>query len=97
MIIRLVVYHALSDRDPLAWCREHATAVRAVPGLRRLEFVRSTDDPSRWGAIFHFATRRDLDKYKATGAYQSLLTSLTAAFLDRLKPVYEHMFELVDA
>jgi hypothetical protein len=90
------VYHALPDRDPLAWCREHAAAIRAVPGLRRVEFVRSTEDPSRWGTIFHFARRKDLDTYKTTGAYRSLLTSLTAAFLDTLKPVYEHVFELLD-
>ena len=96
MIIRLVVYHALPDKDPLAWCREQATAIRAIPGLRQVEFVRSIDDPSGWGAIFHFATQADLDAYKTTGAYQQFVKSLTAAFLDASKPVYEHIFELID-
>jgi hypothetical protein len=64
--------------------------------LRHVEFVRSIDDPSGWGAVFHFTTLDDLDAYKTTGAYKQFVKSLTDAFLDPSKPVYEHIFDLID-
>ena len=97
MIIRLIAYHARSGTDVVAWAREHAAEIRGVPGMRKVEFVHSIDDPSLWGATMHFRTNEDLKIYKTTGAYKGLVESLTKAFLDKTKPVNEQLFEVIDA
>ena len=97
MIIRLIAYHARPGTDVVAWAREHAAEMRGVPGMRKVEFFHSVDDPSQWGATMHFRTSEDLKTYKATGAYKGLVESLTKAFLDRTKPVHEQLFEVIDA
>jgi len=95
MIVRLIIYHALPDKDVDAWMRDHATEIRGVPGLRKMEFCRSVSDPSQFGALLHFRTKEDLDAYKTTGAYQKLIPSLRP-LLDESKPPIEMIMEVLD-
>jgi hypothetical protein len=96
MIIRLVLYHARSDSDPLAWVEEHGDEIRGFPGIRRVDFVQSKEDPSRWGATMHFSSKAELEVYKESMLFKRILESLTEEVVDSAKPVYEHLFELVD-
>jgi hypothetical protein len=74
MILRIITYHALPGKDVERWMQTSATELRGVKGMRRLEFVRSQNDPSQYGAIMHFKTTEDLDNYKSkeSGTYHSL-------------------------
>ena len=96
MIIRVILYHARPDSDPVAWIKEHAAEIRGVPGMRKADFFRSIDDPSQWGAVMYFRTKKDMETYKTTGAYKNLIPSLTEAFLDKTKPVHEQLYEVID-
>lgn len=96
MIIRLITYHALPDKDVEGWLRGTASELRGVPGMRRVEFVRSHSDPTQYGAVMYFRTKEDLDNYKATGSYQRLVESLREAWLDESKPVNEQILEVLD-
>lgn len=96
MIVRLVSYHALSGKDVQGWLRGVASEVRGVTGMRHVEFMRSLADPSQYAAAMHFQAKADLDNYKATGPYQSLVKSLRQAWLDESKPVNEQIFEVLD-
>lgn len=96
MIVRLITYHALPDKDVEGWFESSATELRGVQGMRRVEFARSRSDPSQWGALMYFRTQEDLDNYKATGPYQSLVQSLREAWLDESKPVNDQVFEILD-
>jgi hypothetical protein len=96
MIVRLVTYRALPDKDVEGWMRDIASELRGVSGMRHVEFVRSLNDPFQWGAVMHFRTKEDLDNYKATGPYQSLVQGLREAWLDETKPVNDRVFEVLD-
>lgn len=96
MIIRVVTYHALPDKDVEGWAKGIASEMRGVLGVRQVEFVRSPSDPSQYGAVMHFTTKEDLDNYKATGPYRTLVQSLREAWLDESKPVGEQIFEVLD-
>ena len=45
MIVRLVTYRALPDKDVEGWMRDIASELRGVSGMRHVEFVRSLSDP----------------------------------------------------
>ena len=98
MIIRLVTYHALADKDVERWMQSSALELRCVKGLRHLEFVHSKNDPSQYGAVMHFNTIEDLDNYKnkESGTYQTLVRSIRETWLDNSKPVHEQVFEILD-
>jgi len=66
-----------------------------VSGVRHVTFVRSTDDPSIWGAIMRFRTMEDLQAYKATGPYKRLVQSLRETWLDESKPVTKNVFKVL--
>jgi hypothetical protein len=82
--------------DPLAWCKEHMTDMRGVPGMRHVDIVKSVDDPSQWSAFMTFSSKKDLEAYKATGPYKSLVKSLQEEVIDVSKPVTDNVYELVD-
>ena len=96
MIIRLVLYHTRSDSDPLAWMEEHGDEIRGFPGIRRVDFVQSKEDTSRWGAVMHIGSMAELEVYKESTLFKQILESLRKEVVDTSKPVYEHLFELVD-
>jgi hypothetical protein len=64
--------------------------------MQRVEFIHSKDNPSLWGALMYFNSMDDLTQYETSKAYQSLLQSLTEAFLDPNKPVIDGVFEIID-
>jgi heme-degrading monooxygenase HmoA len=98
MIIRVVSYHALHDKDVEKWMQTSASELRGVKGVRRVEFFRNKDDPSQYGSIMHFSTKEDLDDYKKKqeGTYQKLVRSIRETWLDDSQPVTEQIFELLD-
>ena len=96
MIIRVVLYHALPNKDVEAWVQGTASELREVPGIRHVEFVRSHSDPSQYGVVTHFGTKENLDAYKASAFYQRLVQSLREAWLDESKPVTEQILEVLD-
>ena len=98
MIIRLVTYHALADKDVERWMQTSAIELRCVKGMRHLEFVRSKTDSSQYGAIMHFKTIEDLDNYKSkeSGTYQKLVRSIRETWMDNTKPGREQVFEILD-
>ncbi len=98
MIIRIVIYHSLQDKDVEKWMRSSAAELRGVKGVRRVEFFRSQNDPSQYGAIMLFRTRADLDNYKEeqSGTYQTMVRSIRENWMDHSKPVVEKIFEILD-
>ena len=96
MIIRLITYHALPDRDVEGWLRGMATELRGVPGMQHVEFVRSVSDPSQYGALMHFRAKEDLDNYKATDAYRRLVQSTRETWLDDSKPVHDEILGVLE-
>lgn len=96
MIIRIVTYHALPDKDAEGWAHGIASEVRSTPGLRHIDFLRSDSDPTQYGSVWHFSTKEELDSYKNSGTYQQLVTSLRESWLDTSKPIIEQVFEILD-
>ena len=98
MIIRIINYHALPDKDVERWMQISISELRGVKGMRRVEFVRSQNDPSQYGAIMLFRTMEDLNNYKEkqAGTYQTLVRSIRESWMDESKPVTEQIFEVLD-
>ena len=98
MIIRLVTYHAIDEKDVECWMQTSALELRCVPGVRHLEFIRSKTNSSQYGAIMHFRTIEDLNNYKSkeSGTYQKLVHSIRETWMDSTKPVNEQVFEILD-
>jgi hypothetical protein len=98
MIIRIVTYHALDDKDVERWMQTSALELRCVKGMRHLEFIRSKTNPSQYGAIMHFSSIEDLENYKSkeSGTYQKLVRSIRETWMDNKKPVDEQVFEILD-
>jgi len=96
MIVRLITYHAVPGKDVEGWLRGACEDMRRVPGMQRVEFVRSVSDPSRYGAVMYFQNREDLDRYKATPAYRQFVESTRELWLDASRPVEEQVLEVLD-
>jgi heme-degrading monooxygenase HmoA len=96
MIIRNVTYHSRPGSDPEGWLQGIASEIRGVPGMRHVTFMKSTSDPSLYCAIMRFRTMDDLEAYKDTGPYKSLVESLTESWLDTSKPVSDTVYEVLD-
>lgn len=98
MIIRLVTYHSIADKDVERWMQTSALELRCVPGMRHLDFIHSKTDSSQYGAIMYFNTLEDLNNYKnkESGTYQKLVRSIRETWMDKTKPVNEQVFEMLD-
>jgi len=94
LIIRVVAYHALPDKDVLAWIKRTAPQLRGEEGLRQVEFMRSTSDSSLWGAVEHYGSMEDLDAYYRRR--KERYKDMQSTWVDTSKPVYEHIYELLD-
>ena len=98
MIMRVVTYHALQDKDVERWMETSASEIRGVKGVRRVEFFRNQEDPSQYGAIILFRSKADLCNYKEeqSGTYQKLVRSVRETWCDNSKPVTEKFYEILD-
>ena len=98
MIVRVVTYHALQDKDVEKWMETSASELRGVKGIRRVEFFRNQNDPTQYGAILLFRNKVDLDHYKEeqAGTYQTLVRSVRETWCDNSKPVTEQIYEILD-
>ena len=98
MIMRVVTYHAIQDKDFITWMETSASELRGVKGVRRVEFFRNQSDPSQCGAIMLFKSKADIENYKEeqAGTYQKLVRSLRETWCDNSKPVTEQFYEILD-
>ena len=98
MIVRVVTYHALQDKDVEKWMETSASELRGVKGVRRVEFFRNQSDPSQYGAIILFRNKADLENYtkEQAGTYQKLVRSVRETWCDNSKPVTEEIFDILD-
>ena len=98
MIIRVVTYHALPEKNVERWMKSVACELRSVRGMRHIEFIHSKNDPSQYAAIMHFSDREALDNYKCNSdcTYQNLVRSMRETWMDESKPVNEQVFEVLD-
>ena len=98
MIMRIVTYHALPGSTVEKWMDTSASELRGVRGVRRAEFFRNLNDPSKYGAIILFRTKADLYRYKEeqAGTYQKLVRSVRETWCDNSKPVTEEIYEILD-
>ena len=96
MIIRHITYHALQGKDVEGWLKSIASELRGVQGMRQALFIRSESDPSLWGALMYFRTVSDLENYKTSGPYKRLVESLRETWLDKSKPVSDHVYKIQD-
>lgn len=94
LIIRVVAYHALPDRDVMAWMKRNAPVLRGEEGLRQVELMRSTTDPSLWGAVEHYGSMEDLEAYYLRR--EKRYKEMHDTWVDTSKPIHEHIYELLD-
>jgi quinol monooxygenase YgiN len=94
LIIRVVAYHALPGRDVMAWMKRVAPVLRGEEGLRQVEFMRSTSDPSLWGAVEHYGSKEELEAYYRRR--EKRYKEMKDTWVDTSKPVHEHIYELLD-
>lgn len=95
VIIRVIAYHARPDRDVIAWMKQVAApALRKKEGLKQVEFMRSTSDPSIWGAVEHYGSMEELEAYyqRRKERYNEMIDT----WVDTSKPIYEHIYKLLD-
>ena len=94
MIIRVVAYHALPGKDVIAWMKRIASVLRGEEGLRQVEFMHSTSDPSLWGAVEHYGSMKDLEAYYSRR--EERYNEMQETWVDKSKPIHEHIYELRD-
>jgi len=94
LIIRVIAYHALPDRDVIAWMKRIAPVLRGEEGLRQVEFTRSTSDPSLWGAVEHYGSMEDLEAYYLRR--EKRYKEMQDTWVDTSKSVHEYIYELLD-
>jgi len=94
LIIRHIAYHAKPDRDVTAWMKRIAPVLRGEEGLRQVEFMRSTSDPSIWGAVEHYGSMEELEAYYRRR--EERYNEMVDTWVDTSKPIYEHIYELLD-
>jgi quinol monooxygenase YgiN len=95
MIIRKITYMAKPGKDILEWIKNNSQAMRAVKGMRKVEFIRSKNEPDEWGALMYFHKQKYLDKYKESGPYKDLVKSLSE-YADMTKPIKDEVFEYLE-
>lgn len=98
MIVRVITYYALQDKDVEKWMETSASELRGVKGVRRVEFFRNHSDPHQYGAMMLFRNKADLENYKEeqAGTYQKLVRSVLETWCDNSKPASEQIYEILD-
>ena len=61
MIIRVVTYHALPEKNVERFMKSVACELRSVRGMQHIEFIHSKKDPSQYAAIMHLYDRDALE------------------------------------
>lgn len=95
MIVRVVTYGAQSLEAGRAWAERRASDLRGVEGVRHVDFIQQ-EDPPRLGAVIHFNSRRDLQRYKESGPYEQFVQEMRENVIDESQPVRDRVFELLD-
>jgi len=84
-----------AGKDMMKWIRANSQAIRAVDGMRGVEFIRSRADPEMCGAYMYFNDIKDLERYKDSGPYKEIVKSLSE-YADMKKPIIEEIFDHLD-
>ena len=95
MIVRKITYMAKPGRDILEWIQDNCQAMRAVKGMRKVDFIHSKGEPDEWGALMYFNKAKHLDKYKESGPYKDLVKSLSE-YADMTKPIKDEVFDFLE-
>ena len=95
MIVRRISYTAKPNVDMMEWVYQYSQKIRAVDGMRKAEFLKSKTTPGEWAAFMYFNSQKDLDTYKKSGPYQSLIKSM-ADYVDMNKPIKDEVFECLE-
>ena len=95
MIVRRVTYTSKTGKDMMKWIKANSQWLRGVYGMRRVEFIRSRDNPEVWGAYFYFNELKDLETYKVSGPYKDIVKSLSE-YADMKKPVVDEVFDYLE-
>ena len=77
MIVRKIMYTQRPGKDFMQWIRDNSQRLRAIDGMRRIEFVRSRENPDLLGCLMYFNDTKDLEKYKSAGPYTNFVKSLS--------------------
>jgi len=95
MIVRRVTYTSKTGKEMMKWIKANSQWLRGVDGMRRVEFIRSRDNPEVWGAYFYFNDHKDLERYKESGPYKEILKSLSE-YADLKKPIVDEVFDCLE-
>jgi hypothetical protein len=95
MIVRRVTYTCKTGKDMMKWIKANSQWLRGVDGMRRVEFIRSRDNPEVWGAYFYFNELKDLETYKSSGPYKDIVKSLSE-YADMKKPIVDEVFDYLE-
>lgn len=95
MVVRIVTYAAESLEEARAWVEEHAEEFREAPGVERVTFIHSKK-PARVGAVMVFESADALARYKTTGPFERLLSSLRRVWADDSLPVREEAYRVME-
>lgn len=95
LIIRRITYMGKPGKDMMKWIKANSQVLRAVDGMRRVEFIRSRENPEVWGAYFYFNELKDLETYKTSGPYKDIVKSLSE-YADMKKPITEEIFDYLE-
>ena len=95
MILRRISYTEKPGTDIMEWMHDYSQKIRAVDGMREVEFLKSMTTQGEWGALMYFNTAKDLETYKESGPYKALVKSM-AAYVDMNKPITDEVFEYLE-
>lgn len=95
MIVRVVVYEAVSMEAAKEWNRKRAPAVESFVGLDRVEFIRQRR-PTRAGAIMYFESPEDLRRYKNSERHEWLQESMQESWAAEGGPVRDNIYRVMD-
>lgn len=96
MILRIVTYPLLAGRGFGAWIREHGDELRSAPGVERVEFLQSLDDPRYVGAILRFADIEGLEAYLGSDFFLGVKGDLKANWVDSSLDGRQGHYEVVE-
>jgi quinol monooxygenase YgiN len=95
MIIRKITYTSKPDKNMMEWIENNCQNLRAVKGMRKVEFIRGKENTETWGALMYFHNQDYLDTYKKSGPYKDLVKSLSE-YADMNKPIKDEVYDYIE-
>lgn len=86
---------AKPGKDMMEWIQNNCQDLRAIKGMRKVEFIRSQSNQEEWGALMFFNKTQDLKNYKETGPYKEFVKKLSE-YADMNKPITDELFDYLE-